>query len=189
MHKIIKDNIIKMIEKPKHKKKGIALSQEEQKTFLNLCEKSKYKNIYKFILYQGLRVGEALAITKNDINLKTKELTINKSFLQTNKISDCKNEQSNRTIPLFEPTIQLLNKIKINDNDRIFKYTYKTLQKDIKNIIKNSALPNITIHDLRHSFITNCQNENIPEHIIQAWVGHEIGSKVTKVFIHTSQRC
>ena len=189
VHKIIKDNIIKMIEKPKHKKeKGIALSQEEQKTFLNLCEKSKYKNIYKFILYQGLRVSEALAITKNDINLKTKELTINKSFLQTNKISDCKNEQSNRTMPLFEPTIQLLNKIQINDNDRIFKYTYKTLQKDIKNIINNSTLPNITIHDLRHSFITNCQNENIPEHIIQSWVGHEIGSKVTKsVYTHITK--
>lgn len=185
-HKVIKDNIMKLIEKPKHKKeKGIALSEKEQQCFLKLCEESKYKNIYKFILFQGLRVSEALAITIDDINLKTKELTVNKSYLQTNKISDCKNEQSNRVMPLFDPTINLLNQMELNEKGRIFNYTYKTLQKDIKSIINNSTLPNITIHDLRHSFITNCQNENIPEHIIQSWVGHEIGSKVTKsVYTH-----
>lgn len=33
------------------------------------------------------------------------------------------------------------------------------------------------IYDLRHTFISLCKDENIPEHIIQFLVGHEIGSK------------
>jgi len=33
--------------------------------------------------------------------------------------------------------------------------------------------------DMRSTFITNCMNMNIPVHIIQAWVGHALGSVVT----------
>ena len=38
---------------------------------------------------------------------------------------------------------------------------------------------NVKIKDMRSTFITNCMNRNIPVHIIQAWVGHAIGSVVT----------
>ena len=186
-HKIIKDNIMKLIEKPKHiKEKGIALNFEEQKQFINLCNKSKYGNIYKIVLYQGLRIGELLAIHKEDINLNNKTININKAINENNEISTTKNKQSIRIIPIFKPTLELLKNIN-TDNQRIFKTPYKTLYKDFTKLIKNSSLPKITLHDLRHTFITNCQNENIPEHIIQAWVGHEIGSKVTKqVYTHTT---
>ena len=186
-HKIIKDNIMKLIEKPKHiKEKGIALNFEEQKQFINLCNKSKYGNIYKIVLYQGLRIGELLAIHKEDINLNNKTININKAINENNEISTTKNKQSIRIIPIFKPTLELLKNIN-TDNQRIFKTPYKTLYKDFTKLIKNSSLPKITLHDLRHTFITNCQNENIPEHIIQAWVGHEIASKVTKqVYTHTT---
>ena len=33
---------------------------------------------------------------------------------------------------------------------------------------------------MRFTFITRCQEQNIPEFVIQAWCGHQIGSKVTK---------
>ena len=33
--------------------------------------------------------------------------------------------------------------------------------------------------DLRSTFITRCQESDIPEYAIQSWVGHRIGSKVT----------
>ena len=44
------------------------------------------------------------------------------------------------------------------------------------------------IHSLRHTFITRCQEANIPLHIIQRWVGHNIGSEVTtRVYTHTRE--
>lgn len=187
-HKIIKDNIMKLIEKPKHvKEKGIALNYQEQEKFINICNNSKYGNIYKIILYQGLRIGELLAIQKQDINFKDLTINIDKAVNEQNEISTTKNKQSIRIMPMFEPTKELLKNIVCENNKRIFKTPYKTLHKDFSKLIKNSNLPKITLHDLRHTFITNCQNENIPEHIIQSWVGHEIGSKVTKqVYTHTT---
>lgn len=61
--------------------------------------------------------------------------------------------------------------------------------KIIKEINNNqNIIRDISLHDLRHTFITNCKNKEIPEHIIQSWVGHTIGSQVTsKVYTHINQ--
>lgn len=188
-YKIIKSNIIDIIEKPKHEKeKGIALSYEQQQLFINACNNNKYGDIFKIILYQGLRVGEMLAITGHDIDLKNKKLIINKAINKDNKISHTKNKQSNRIMPLFNKTIEIIKKYTNNEN-RIFNISYTTTQRNLKDILQKCNLPqNISIHDLRHTFITNCKNKNIPEHVIQALVGHEIGSSVTKqVYTHYNE--
>ena len=67
------------------------------------------------------------------------------------------------------------------DNQKLHVY--------FKNILKKANIDtNHTIHDLRHTFITNCKNINIPEHIIQSLVGHRIGSRITaEVYTHTQE--
>lgn len=189
-YKVIKSNIMDIIEKPKHEKeKGIALSNQEQQSFINACNTNKYGDMFKIILYQGLRIGEMLAITGNDIDLVNKKLIINKAINKDNKITHTKNKQSNRIMPLFNKTIEVIQKYQ-NINNRIFNISYTTTQRNLKAILKNANLSqNISIHDLRHTFITNCKNKNIPEHVIQALVGHEIGSNVTKqVYTHYNEK-
>lgn len=186
-HKIIKDNIMKLIDKPKHKKsKGIALNLEQQKLFIEKCNTNRFGNLYKLILFQGLRIGEALGLTSDNINLNNLTITINKTINQENQFDTTKNEQSNRCIPIFKPSINIVKNLKVDNNTRLFPYSYRIVHREFKNILKNTKLSNdLSIHDLRHTFITNCQNENIPEHIIQSWVGHQIGSCVTKnVYTH-----
>lgn len=181
-YKVIKDNIFEIIEKPKHEKqKGIALTNQQQEIFIRACNCSKYGKLYLFMLYQGLRIGEALALTYED--LKNNEICINKQLTKNGIVNYTKNKQSTRLIPLFDKTKQLLN---LNSVGRIFNFTETTANRNLKLAIKNYNLPqNLTTHDLRHTFITNCKNKNIPEHVIQAIVGHEIGSKVTKqVYTH-----
>ena len=187
-YEIIRKNILDIIEKPKHiKEKGIALTQKEQEIFIQLCQNDPYKDIILVTLYQGLRIGEALAITSNDIDLINMELTINKSLNSSGELDTTKNLQSNRTMPIFNKTIEILKKYKTLKNERIFNISYNVPQKHLKKILQNSNLPNISLHDLRHTFITNCKNKEIPEHIIQRWVGHNIGSSVTsRVYTHTN---
>lgn len=182
-YKIIQDNIFDIIEKPKHTKaEGIALTQTQQKEFIKLCNNAQYGNMFKFILYQGLRIGEALALTYQDI--KNKTITINKQLTPSGIVEHTKNQQSTRTIPLFKKCEKLID-FKNQSNERIFNINYRIANYNLHKIIDNSNLPKISIHDLRHTFITNCKIKNIPEHIIQAIVGHEIGSKVTKqVYTH-----
>lgn len=189
IHSIIQNNIFKIIDKPKHKKeKGIALNHNQQIEFIQSCRKNELGDLFLLILYQGLRIGEALAITGNDFNLVEKTLTINKSINRYNEVDDTKNEQSCRNTNLFDKSISILQKYKNFKNERIFNISYSVAQKNLKRVLDGTNLPNISIHDLRHTFITNCKDENIPEHIIQSWVGHEIGSKVTSQrYTHTNQ--
>ena len=85
----------------------------------------------------------------------------------------------------FDNTLEILKKYATYKNKRIFDFSYNVPQKHLKDIIQKSDIRDISLHDLRHTFVTNCKNKQIPEHIIQAIVGHEIGSKVTKqIYTH-----
>lgn len=185
---ILTENIFDKLEKPKHKKvSGTALTYEEQNILINQCKIEQTGIPFLIAIFQGLRKGEILALKNSDINLKDKTLSINATLTEDNKLTTTKNIYSTRTMPIFEPSFEILSKLKLNDsNDLIFNIKNQNLQKHFKKILKNCGLrENIKIHELRHTFITNCKDLNIPEHIIQSWVGHQIGSNITgTVYTH-----
>lgn len=186
---IIKNNIIKQIDKPKHKREeGIALTKAEQEKFIEYCKTYIYGDLFLVTMYQGLRVGEVLALTGNDIDIENKKLSINKSINRSNKFDSTKNTQSERNMPIFENTLPILQKYKDFKTKRLFDYTYAVPQKHLKKIANACNLRDISPHDLRHTFVTNCKLKNIPEHIIQTWIGHKIGSLVTStVYTHSNE--
>ena len=53
------------------------LTIEEQKTLISILKQSnhKYKNIILLALYTGMHIGEILAITRDNVNLKDNTLT------------------------------------------------------------------------------------------------------------------
>lgn len=190
LHGFVKNNIINIIEKPTHEReKGIALNHEQQLVLIDACQEIKSGDLFLTCLFQGLRIGEALAITQGDINFSTKRLNINKSINEQGILDTTKNKQSIRNMPIFENTISVLEKYKnLQADERLFSITYYTAVKSFKKLLQKHNLPNISLHDLRHTFITNCKNAEIPEHIIQTWVGHQIGSKVTSsIYTHITE--
>lgn len=182
----IKSNPLAKIDKPKYTRdRGQILDREKYLLVEDYCLKNKYYCIL-FLLYQGCRIGEALGLTTKDIDLKNKTMTINKSFNQKNEFDETKNKQSIRTVPIFDKSIKLID---ADSKERIFNFSQKQMQGQFDKIKKACGLKdNFRIYDLRHTFISVCKDENIPEHIIQFWVGHEIGSKVTsRTYTHVSQ--
>lgn len=177
---ILTRNIILRIDKPKHEKANSQpMTKEQQKDFILACNNVLHGDYFLVCLYQGLRKGECLAITRNDIDFNNKLLTINKSINKNNRFDTTKNKQSERKVPLFESTIQILLKYKNTPSEkRIFNFSPKIQRKALKNINEKINF-HIKTKDLRSTFITRCQEMNIPEFIIQSWVGHKIGSKVT----------
>ena len=70
-----------------------------------------------------------------------------------------KTEKSNRniTIPdfLYDDIYEYISKLGgIGQNDRIFYFTKSALEKEIKQAAKKAGLPEIRVHDLRHSHAT-----------------------------------
>ena len=176
---IINKNIMLRIEKPKHtKQNGNALTHEQEQIFIEKCKTFKHGDLYLTALYQGLRKGEILAITDKDIDFNKNTLTINKAINKYNKFDTTKNAFSIRTMPLFEKTKEILIKYK-NTKGRIFNISYNFIDEYTKTLKKELGF-HFSIKYMRFTFITRCQEQNIPEFIIQAWCGHQIGSKVTK---------
>ncbi len=184
INEFVSKNPLSLVDKPKHRRvNGKALTSEDEEVFENLSIQNN-ADIFLICLYQGLRRGEALALTGTDIDLEHNLLTINKSLNQNNKLDTTKNIYSNRVMPIFEKSIPILKKY-AGIKNRIFNFSHKICEKKFKEL-SNNLSQKYTIHSLRHTFITKCQEKQVPLHIIQKWVGHNIGSQVTnQVYTHT----
>jgi len=184
-NEVIDKNPLASILKPKHKRKsGEALSNEDE-AVLESYFKEKCLDIFLICLYQGLRKSEMLALTIDDVDFKNKLLNINKSLDAYNVLGKTKNESSERIQPLLDKTLKIFEKYR-NCTGRIFNISQKQCQKLFeKSLAECNITKKYTIHSLRHTFITRCQEEKIPLHIIQKWVGHVPGSKVTsEIYTH-----
>ena len=89
LHKgyIHQDPMYEVIRPKSHKEDKLfrALNVEEQKLLTDYLLDTNiydthYRNVFLIQLYMGLRVGEALALTNNDINLQKRLLTVNKTL-------------------------------------------------------------------------------------------------------------
>lgn len=182
---IINNNPMEILTKPEHQRKnGIALSKHDQEIFVKACKDDKCGDMFLIGLYLGLRRGELLGLTGDDI--QNDFLNVNKSLNYKSEFDTTKNKNSIRLVPIFKNAQKILQKYINYGSNRIFNFSHETADTHFKSILKDKKLSTeYTIHSLRHTFITNCKNANIPEHIIQQWVGHQIGSKVTStVYTH-----
>lgn len=183
-NQVVPHNPLNLVQKPRHTRvNGLALSPDDQIKLENAT--APQFSIFKLAMFQGLRRGEVLALTGQDIDLEAKTITINKSINDKNEVDTTKNKASVRTVPLFEKSINLLKTIELI-NGRIFNYSPKTAQKLFDKLKEEMGWKDrYTIHSLRHTFITSCQEKKVPLHIIQSWVGHVSGSLVTsQVYTH-----
>lgn len=84
----------------------------QQRTYLSL------------LLYTGCRKGEVLALTKTDINLRKKTISVNKALkhiVSTIEVSEPKSQAGFREIPIFDPLFPVLKAyLKSLDTEYLF---------------------------------------------------------------------
>ena len=147
-----------------------------------------------FMLKAGLRRGEVLALTKDDIH--DERIFINKAVQFANNqgsIGGTKTESSIRSVPLFAPLKPFVSEIK--------NYAYSTTKGGIATktsfeecwesyLKKLATVANKPIsfrcHDLRHTFITKCRDKGIDIHIVMQWVGHSSEKMILQIYDHPS---
>lgn len=180
--------------------------QEQQKLCLMLknSKNPKYSNIALLQLYTGARIGEILALSKDCIDLKNNTITIyrtlskdinNKVILgKHTKTYDKKTgiDKGKRTFPMTTETrkiiLDILKEKTINiygllfwdyeDNNFIKYYEINSFLRTLNHNNKICDF-SLSTHNLRHTFITRCQEKGIPLVVIQALVGHIEGSNIT----------
>lgn len=166
-----------------------AFTLDEQQKFLKVAlnfENKIHGDFLAICLLQGFTRGECWGITNTKLDFNKNTILIDECIKESDKDTGTKNKYRVRTVPMFNESKQILEKYK-NTDGRIFNIKPYNLYADLKTICKQANVPVLTIHELRHTFITRCQDKQIPLHIIQNWVGHKKGSKITTaVYTHIS---
>lgn len=141
---------------------------EEFNNFIEYVDNEFDKLMYIFLYYTGLRLGEMIALTWNDISLERKELIVTKSF--TNKIFDNpydilspKTTNSVRKVDLTDALLVLLKKHKENEtklygfNEDMFIFgnikhiAPTTFARHLEKWIGIAKVKPISPHGFRHS--------------------------------------
>lgn len=173
MQGVIDKNPCDGIELKRHKnERKKALTKSEQEIFLLSSAKTSHDLLFRFLLATGLRIGEALALTKEDVNFDKSTVTVNKNviFIKGKRIvqDTPKSDAGNRTIPFPRTILQELDKITTFD---LFPCSYNAVKKSIQRIAKETGL-NVSPHILRHTYATRLEEAGIAPKLKQYLLGH-----------------
>ena len=172
--------------------------------------KSKYRLGYgiQLLLYTGLRIGEALALTWEDVDIQNKTIKVNKNLKQVKNRDDdqsvykiiiqnsTKTNSGTRIIPLNNKSIEALKQIKEITGQ--YKYVFstetgnnvsaRTCDRMFRKIQENCGFKEIYgVHALRHTFASLLFKRGVDVKTVSEILGHKDVSVTYDTYIHLIQ--
>lgn len=154
---------------------------DEFKKFIAVVDDPKAYVIFNIFFFSGIREGELLALTLNDFDFMTNEISITKTYARVNYvdiIQKPKTPKSTRRVSVPNTIMQMVKEYAgklygYTPSERLFPVTKYYLAHRMKNYSELSGVKRIRIHDLRHSYASMLINLNISPLEIQERLGHE----------------
>ena len=166
-------------EKAIEKQKVKYLEKNEIPIVLNRIKNKTVKNIAIIQLHTGLRIGEVLALTPQDIDFKNKTISITKTRLKNRQISPPKTLTSIRTIEVSDFILKILLDF-ISSNQFIFKIEYSYVS-----LVFNKAKTNS--HIFRHTHVALLIEAGIPIKVISERLGHANVNTTLSIYTHVTE--
>lgn len=168
------------------------LSLQEFNKMIDCVTDTENKFFYIISFWTGMRKGELLALTYEDVNIKNKTITINKNFQIVKKekfITDPKTPKSRRVIAVNDIVLECINKLwdtsykpKITDN--IFSLSKYSLKRQLDTACKKAGVPKIRVHDLRHSHASYLLSNGVNIVLLSRRLGHEKVQTTLNIYCH-----
>lgn len=163
-------------------KKVGALTRDEESKLINYLNTSKEKYKYVFLIadYTGMRVGEILALTKDDIDFKNNLINVTKTLTkdENGKVAMGKTTKTyagTRKVSMNRYVYEIFSQI---DTEYMYftnngKLIYpSTINSHFKRICNKLNIYGVNTHTLRHTFATRCIESGMSPVVLQHILGY-----------------
>lgn len=178
----------------KRKKKEIEVYNEHEQERIMMKAKMLENPVDVGIVLMmrcGMRIGEVLAITWEDIDWKRKSLRIHRTRVRlgnehTEYIQDsAKSYSSNRIVPIGKETYEILRAAyDIGKEGYIVDLSYNSFRWHMMKFCKDASVPYKGMHVFRHTFATNCYYKGCDVKILSKLLGHASVNVTYNTYIH-----
>ncbi len=183
---------------PQRSKQMQVLTPEEMQRFLIQAKYDGYYEIFLLALATGLRRGELMALSWEDIDFDTGELTVRRSVRRTDGkllVSEPKTQAGFRTILLPPSVVRVLREYRRSVDSRwVFPSPIledsprdpSTLAAKMKLVLERAGCKIVRFHDLRHTFATEALEHGMDVKTLSAMIGHVSAATTLNIYAHVT---
>ncbi|WP_353485964.1 tyrosine-type recombinase/integrase [Apilactobacillus xinyiensis] len=216
----IKDNPCKLVNIPKKQvaygdKPANFWDKNQLLNFFSYIDPSKELEkytLFRVLAFAGVRRGECLALTWDDINFDEQTIRINKTLTQGLKgkqiVQAPKTRKGRRTIKMDKSTMDYLEQWRLSQRKRYLMLGFNTFQKNqlvfasntnnhkclntpakwLKKIIQEHNLTRITVHGFRHTHASALFSAGASIKEVQERLGHEDIQTTMDIYTHVTNQ-
>ncbi len=179
------------------------LEPEELKALIGALSIQRWKDLTTFLALTGLRIGEAIALCIDDVDIDQREIHVTKTWDITNDTlhDTSKTPAGVRDVYIQDELLPLcveLRRIALIEkmctgcslffqyNGR--RYCYGSYSQALKGASKGRTAKHITPHILRHTHVSLLAAEGITLEEVSRRVGHENSAITRKVYFHVTKK-
>lgn len=217
---VLKDNPMTHVSFSKGKtkqtlEKEVYLESDELKRFLQCCEDDSFPltlPFFRLLAFTGLRKGEALALTWNDVDFTHNQLTVNKTAALNEKgeviATSPKTPSSTRTISLDQRTIEVLKKWRKDQREYLLAYGHNSLKPNqlvfasknnnylvlsrfnnvLDRICEKNDFPHLKVHGFRHTHCSLLFEAGLSVKEVQERLGHSNVQTTLNIYTHLTKK-
>lgn len=203
-NELIPKNPCRHIELPVLEQKEIkAFTLDEEIRFIEASKDDRLHTLFVVALDSGLRLGELLALTWNDIDLDGAEIAVTKNIIHVKNFEgksknknilivqdNPKTKSSIRNVPLPQRSLNLLKELKTKSNT-IIVFATKTgnylnprnVERSFVRIASSTGIYGCNFHSCRHTYATRLFEIGISVNVVSKLLGHSKTSITTDIYI------
>lgn len=186
--------------------KGLTVAQAHK--LLQAAKGRRHYALYVVAATLGLRHGELLGLRWQDVDFERATVTIAQTVQRAAGrlyVAEAKTEASEATIPLPKVTRRVLEEHRTRqdeeratagdawqDRDLVFASTVGTpteprnLGRDFERVREVAGMPDVRLHDLRHTVVSLLLDLGTPPHVVQAIARHAHIDVTMAIYAHTN---
>lgn len=181
------------------------LESGDLKRLLNGLKKKEWQNLSRLLVLSGLRIGEAIALEYDDVDVEDRLIHVTKTFDRTTKtITSPKTRDSYRDVYMQDELLELCSNLIAESKSRALEYGYKTnllfcdnggryinydvYEKYLRENGQRILGRNVTSHIMRHSMVSLFAESGVSIDIISRRIGHHDSRLTRDIYYHITKK-